>query len=199
MGTSGSGKTTALKYLDAAYTHLFPTIRHYVLDTKIEGDDFADWPNAIISDRCPPAPKGNDRYQVWRVPQIYPEEIEKWMYRIRKDPPAILEIDELASLTYPGKVHSPEYNLITKWGRGMSVGSIALSQELSGVPSNAYKQSTHRMGFYLEGEYDRRIRNNMLKHKVDDPPDQFGFYYAHINSRGEPLYYKDIQSFLGSK
>lgn len=197
MGTSGSGKTTALKYLDAAYTRLFPTLRHYVLDTKIDGGDFADWPNAIISDKCPPRPGRNDRYQVWRVPKVIPEEMEKWLYQIRKDPPSLLEIDELSSLTYKRNEHSDQYNLICKMGRGLPVGSIACSQELSGVPSNAYKQSTHRLGFYLEGEYDRRIRNNMLKHKVEDPPDQYGVYYQHINGRGMPAYYETIQKFLG--
>lgn len=197
MGTSGSGKTTALKYLDAAYTRLFPTMRHYVLDTKIEGGDFADWPGAVISDTCPPAPGSNDRYQVWRVAKIIPEEMEKWLYRVRKDPPAILEVDELASLTYKRGEHSDEYNLICKWGRALPVGSIALSQELSKIPTNAYKQSTHRLGFYLDGRYDRLVRNDMLKHKVDDPVDEFGFYYQHIKGRGEPPYYPTIQKFLG--
>lgn len=174
-------------------------MRHYVLDTKIEGGDFADWPNTVISDTCPPAPKANDRYQVWRVAKVIPEEMERWLYRVRKDPPSILLIDELASLTYKRNEHSEQYNLITKWGRALPVGSIALTQELSKIPGNAYKQSTHRLGFYLEGEYDIRIRNNMLKNKVKDPPesDLYGFYYQHINRRGEPLYYSTIQEFLG--
>lgn len=197
MGTSGSGKTTALKYLDAAYTRLFPTMRHFVLDTKIEGNDFADWPGAVISDTCPKPPGTNDRYQVWRVAKVIPEEMEKWLYRVRKSPPAILLVDELASLTYKRNEYSEQYNLITKWGRGLPVGSIALSQELSRIPPNAYKQSTHRLGFYLDGRYDRLIKNDMLKHKVVDPPDEFGFYYQHINGRGEPAYYKSIQEFLG--
>jgi hypothetical protein len=197
MGTSGSGKTTALKYLDAAYTRLFPTARHYVLDTKIEGGDFADWPGAIISDSCPAAPGRNQRYQVWRVARVLPEEMERWLYMVRNDPPAILEIDELASLTYKRGEYSEQYNLITKWGRGLPVGSIALSQELSRIPPNAYKQSTHRFGFYLDGRYDKLIRNDMLKWKVEDPADTYGFYYQHINGRGEPRYHRTIQEFLG--
>jgi hypothetical protein len=123
--------------------------------------------------------------------------MEKWLYRVRKDPPAILLVDELASLTYKRNEYSEQYNLITKWGRGLPVGSIALSQELSKIPNNAYKQSTHRLGFYLDGRYDKMVRNDMLKWKVDDPPDQFGFYYQHINGRGQPLYYSSIQDFLG--
>ena len=123
--------------------------------------------------------------------------MEEWLYRVRKDPPAILEIDELASLVYKRGVYSDEYNLITKWGRALPVGSIALTQELSRIPPNAYKQSTHRLGFYLDGRYDRLVRNDMLKNGVADPPDEFGFYYQHLNGRGEPAYYRTIQEFLG--
>ena len=199
MGTSGCGKTTALKYLDACYTRLFPQMRHYVLDTKIEGGDFEHWPGVVMQDTCPPKPGSNDRYQTWRVVRIIPEEIERWLWQVRHDPPAVLMIDELYSLVYKRNVYSDEYNILQKVGRGLPVGSVTLTQELSKIPPNAYKQSTHRMGFYLDGRYDRLIRNDMLKFKVEDPADKFGLYYQHINSRGEPGYYKDIQAFLGVK
>lgn len=197
MGTSGSGKTTALKYLDAVWTRLFPQSRHYILDTKIEGGDFEGWPGTIMQDTAPPRPKSNDRYQVWRVVKIIPEEIEKWIWQVTHDPPAVLEIDELYSLCYKKGQYSEEYNILQKIGRALPVGSITLTQELSKIPTNAYKQATHRMGFYLEGRYDRLIRNDMLKWKVDDPPDPFGLYYQHINGRGEPRYFPTIQDFLG--
>ncbi len=197
MGTSGCGKTTALKYLDAAYTQLYPTARHYVLDTKIDGGDFNLWPNTVMSDTCPAKPGSNDRYQVWRVVKIIPEEIEKWLWMVRHDPPAVLEIDELYSLVYKRNTYSDEYNILQKVGRGLPVGSITLTQELSKIPSNAFKQSTHRLGFYIDGRYDQLVRNDMLKFKVEQPKDTFGVYYQHINGRGEPDYFKDIQSFLG--
>lgn len=116
---------------------------------------------------------------------------------VRHDPPAVLEIDELYSLVYQRNVYSDEYNILQKVGRGLPVGSFTLTQELSKIPPNAYKQATHRLGFYLDGRYDRQIRNDLLKFKVEDPTDQFGLYYQHINSRGEPGYYRTIQEFLG--
>lgn len=197
MGTSGSGKTTALKYLDHIYTELYPQARHYVLDTKIDGGDFDKWPGQIMSDTCPGKPKSNDRYQVWRVVKVIPEEVEKWLWMIRHDPPAILEIDELYSLVYKRNVYSDEYNILQKVGRGLPVGSITLTQELSKIPPNAFKQATHRLGFYIDGRYDQLIRNDMLKFKVEQPHDKYGLYYQHINGRGEPDYFKDIQTFLG--
>jgi hypothetical protein len=196
MGTSGCGKTTGLKYLDAAYTRLFPTMRHYILDSKLDGD-FDNFPGLIRSDTCPPKPGSNQRYQTWQVVKIIPEEIEKWLYGIRHDAPALLEIDELYTLVYKGKTYSDEYNVIQKVGRSLPVGSITLTQELSKIPPNAYKQANHRLGFYIDGDYDRRIRNSLLKHKVDDPTDEWGMYYQHINGRGEPLYFRNIQHFLG--
>lgn len=198
MGTSGCGKTTSMKYLDAAYSKIFPSMRHYILDTKLDGD-FDDFPGRVLSDVCPVKPRSNDRYQVWQVVKIVPDEIEKWLWQIRKDPPAVLEIDELYSLVYKRNEYSAEYNIIQKVGRSLPIGTITLTQELSKIPQNAYKQSNHRLGFYLEGRYDRLVRNDMLKYPVEQPIDLYGMYYQHINARGQPAYYKDIQSFLGIK
>src|SRR6266700_606726 len=198
MGTSGSGKTTALKYLDSMYTRLFPTARHYIFDSKHDGD-FDSFPGVVMSDRCPGSPGGNARYQVWQPIKIVPDEVEQWLWQIRHDAPAILEIDELVHLVYKRGAYSDEYTVIQKTGRSLGVGTITLTQELSKIPANAYKQAVHRLGFYLEGRYDKLIRNDMLKveGKIEQPPDHYGLYYQHINGRGIPRYYPTIQRFLG--
>lgn len=201
MGTSGSGKTTALKYLDAAYSRLFPQARHYVLDSKMDGD-FDDWPGVVVSDVCPPAPKSNERYQVWQCVKLIPEEIEKWLWMIRQDAKAggaLEEIDELHSMVWKGGQYSDELNINLKTGRSIGLGTFALTQELSKIPANVYKQATHRLGFYIDqaARYDRQIWQALLKSRVGDPPDQFGLYYQHEKGRGEPRYYPTIQEFLG--
>src|SRR5579872_2640932 len=84
IGATGSGKTVALKYLDNCYTRLFPTMRHYVLDSKMDGD-FDDWPGVVQLDVCPPRPGRNQRYQVWQPVSLIPEQIERWLYGILKD------------------------------------------------------------------------------------------------------------------
>jgi hypothetical protein len=197
MGTSGSGKTTALKLLDRKMIRLFPTSRHYIFDSKHDGD-FDEYAGRVPGDVCPPKPGANDRYQVWQPVKLIPAEIEKWLWQIRHDAPAIVEIDELYSLVYKRGEYSEEYNILQKTGRSLPVMSISLTQELSKIPPNAYKQSIHRLGFYLEGRYDQLIRSDMLKHRVENPSDLFGFYYQHQNGRGEPDYFPDIQHFLGS-
>lgn len=198
MGTSGSGKTTALKYLDAAYARLFPTSRHYVLDSKMDGD-FDDWPGLVTSDVCPPRPAGNQMYQVWQPVNIDPNEIEEWLWNVRHDAPALLEIDELHTLVYKAGEYSKEFNTILKTGRSGPVGTMALTQELSKIPQNAYKQASHRLGFYIDdaARYDKQIWQALLKAKVDNPPDEFGLYYQREKGRGVPAYYSTIQKFLG--
>lgn len=172
-------------------------MRHYVLDSKHDGD-FDDWPGLVGGDMAPPKPKSNERYQVWQPIKIIPEQMEKWLWQVRHDAPALLEIDELVHLVYKRGVYSDEYNIIQKTGRSLPVGSITLTQELSKIPQNAFNQSVHRLGFYLEGRYNKMIRNDLLKsEKLDQPSDEHGLYYQHINGRGEPIYAKTIQEWLG--
>jgi hypothetical protein len=169
-----------------------------VLDSKMDGD-FDDWPGIIKGDTCPPVPGANDRYQVWQCIKAVPDEIEKWLWQIRNDAPAVVEIDELHTLVYQRGVYSDEFNIILKTGRSGPVGSIALTQELSKIPQNAYKQATHRLGFYIDkaSRYDHQIWQALLKSKVDDPPDEYGLYYQREKGRGEPRYFSTIQEFLG--
>lgn len=176
-------------------------MRHWVLDSKMDGD-FDDWPGRVVSDICPPPPRADDRYQVWQMINVIPDEIEKWLDRIIKYAdygPSVVEIDELHTLVYSRNEYSPKYNQIQKTGRGLQIGSISLTQELSKTPPNAYKQATHRLGFYIDqaSRYDRQIWQALLKAKVGDPPDPYGVYYQHEKGRGDPRYYKTIQEFLG--
>lgn len=171
-------------------------MRHFVLDSKFDGD-FDSWPGRVQQDRAPGRPGPNQRYQVWQPIKLIPEEIERWLWLIRHSGPAILEIDELVHLCYGRNTYSDEYNIILKTGRSLKIGVITLTQELSRIPPNAYKQSNHRLGFYIEGRYDKMIRDDLLKWKVADPPDTFGFYYQNRDARGQPRYYRTIQEFLG--
>src|SRR5580765_3923485 len=176
VGTSGSGKTTAAKYLDRALCELYPFHRHYILDSKHDGD-FDKYPGIVKGDMAPARPKSNQRYQVWQPIRAIPDQIEQWLWMIRQDATssdvsgAFLFIDELVTLCYKRNQYSDEYNILQKTGRSLPVGSVTLTQELSKIPGNAYKQSVHRLGFYLDAaaEYDRRISHSLLKGKVADP------------------------------
>ena len=196
MGSSGSGKTTAAKLLDRKLAKLYPFHRHYILDSKHDGD-FDKYPGIVQGDLAPGKPGRNQRYQIWQPIIEDPDQIEKWLWQVRHDAPAFVFIDELYSLCYKRNEYSREFNILQKTGRSLPVGSIVLTQELSKIPQNAFKQSVHRLGFYMEGPYDVRIRDMMLKHpKLGNPEHEHGFFYQHINGRGEPAYYESIQHFL---
>lgn len=168
-----------------------------MLDSKHDGD-FDDWPGRVGGDSAPRAPGKNQRYQVWQPLKIVPDEVEQWLWGIRQDAPAILEVDELVHLCYKKGIYSDEYNILLKTGRSLPVATISLTQELSRIPPNAFNQSNHRLGFLLEGRYNRLIWRDLLKaEKYTEPVDHYGVYYQHINGRGEPRYFENIQEFLG--
>lgn len=200
MGTSGSGKTTAAKLLNRSIAKLYPETQHYILDTKHDGD-FDTYPNIIQSNKAPNRMKPNDRYQVWQPLLIYPEEVEKWLWTIFNSPPALLWINELYALKYKGVGnYSDVYAIIQRAGRTKPITVLTETQKLGKIPGDAIEQATHRLGFYMEGTYNKYVRSEMLKgERVQNPIDNYGFHYQHVNGRGEPQYYRDIQQFLNMR
>lgn len=198
MGTSGSGKTTAGKLIDKKMLQLYPDTKHYILDTQHTGD-FAAYSGIHMSNRAPDVIKKNQIYQVWQPLLRIPDEIEKWLGQIFDRPPAIVLIDELYVLKYKGTSnYSDMYSIIQRAGRARNITCITHTQKLGKIPPDAYEQSTHRLGFYMEGSYNQFIRSQMLKNdRTPNPVDQYGFHYQHINGRGTPIYYRNIQEFLG--
>src|SRR5690348_2992353 len=76
-GTSGSGKTWAMRAVDQQLAKLYPTHRHYIFDSKDDGD-YDNYPGRVSGDRCPPRCRGNQLYQVWHPIHRIPDEIEQW-------------------------------------------------------------------------------------------------------------------------
>ena len=187
-----------MKAVDRHLGGLYPTHRHYIFDSKDDGD-FDDYPGRISGDHCPRKPFGNAMYQVWHPIHLMPEEIEAWLDGILRDAPAIVLIDELVHLRYKASLYSPKYEEMQKTGRSKKIITLTGTQELGKIPGNAYKQASHRFGFYVDkaAQYDRLVLNLLLKAKVEDPRDEWGFYYQGEKSRGDPLYFSSIQQFLG--
>ena len=198
MGTSGSGKTTAGKMLDRVIGQLYPDVPHYVLDTQHAGD-FDNYDGIVQSNRAPASAPKKGKYQIWQPLMRKPDEIEKWLWWVFDGGPSILMIDELYTLKYQGtNNYSDAYSVIQRAGRARKITCITHTQKLGKIPADAYEQATHRLGFYMEGTYNKFIRSEMLKfERCPMPSDNYGFHYQHINGRGEPEYYRDIQQFLG--
>lgn len=194
-GRKGSGKTTFGKLLTNQLLHLFPTSRLYVLDIKLR--DFNNYPGIYQSDGLPPKLSGNQRVQVWQPVVVNPDTVEQWLYRIRHDPPAILQIDELLALCYGPRFASPEFTRITKLGRALPISTIAQTQELVDIPRGALSQPDHIARFRLKHPYEIRLLNGMMGAELHEPDDPFGFYYSHAEKDGSPIYYDSAQTFLG--
>ncbi len=187
-----------MKALDRHLGRLYPTHRHYIFDSKDDGD-YDDYPGRVGTDTCPPRCTGNQLYQVWSPVHRIPEEIEKWLDQILHDAPAILDVDELVHLKYGAKLYSPNYETIQKTGRSKHIITLTGTQALARIPPEAYEQATHRFGFYIDkaARYSRQALTALLKADVPDPSDEFGFYYQSEKGRGDPLYFSSIQMFLG--
>ena len=196
-GMTESGKTTFSKLLSTQLSRLYPQARFYILDSKFAGD-FDQYPGRVMSDVAPPRPSSNERVQVWQPILINPDEVEKWLWQVLHDPPAILFVDELVHLCYGRKSFSENYSRIQKLGRMLPVGCITCTQELVDIPRNALGQATHIARFRLNLPYEQRLMKSIMHSKADmpEPMDQHGFYFGSTASGAEPLYFRDAQSFL---
>ena len=196
VGMTGTGKTTFTRRLLKNLERLYPTSRIYILDTNYRGD-FDDFPGIVQSDRCPPKPGANERYQVWQPILEDPNEIEEWLWGIRHDPPAWVNIDELLALCSGGysKAHpSDEFRRLLKLGRALPVGVSSGTQELVDIPRNAIGQTTHVVRFTLQLPYEVQLVNAIMRKKVAEPEDDHGFWYG--PNRGNPLYFSSVEKFL---
>lgn len=118
---------------------------------------------------------------------------------ILHDAPAIVTVDELVHLRYRGRLYSPKYEELQKTGRSKHIITLTCTQALARIPPEAYEQATHRFGFYIDkaARYSQQALHALLKAKVPDPPDEYGFWYQSEKGRGDPLYFSSIQVFLG--
>lgn len=195
LGRKGSGKTTFGKLLLTNLSRLWPTSRIYILDIKLR--DFNDWPGRIQTDGKPSKLSHNERIQIWQPVVLHPEICEEWLFDVRHDPPALLMIDELLALQYGRRDTSEEFTKITKLGRALPIGTIAHTQELTDLPRGVLSQPDHIARFRLKHPYEKRYINGLMGEELEEPKDKYGFYYAHAETEGNPIYYEDAQSFLG--
>lgn len=171
-----------------------PNTHYYILDSKIEGS-FDNFPGIVQTDGgLPPAIDQKLGIQVWQPILEVEDEIEEWLFRVRKDPPAILLIDELVTLVYSKTRMSMEYSRLQKLGRTLPVSVISCTQELTQIPRNAIGQATHIARFRLQMPYEQQLMNMLLQEKVNEPVDKYGFFYG--PNDGNPLYFPTVDDFL---
>jgi len=195
-GASGTGKSFAKRKIVERLQRMYPTASYYVLDTG-QGDDYDHLAQyRVVSDKAPGRRAGNARIQVWAPEIEIPGEIEKWLWMVRNDAPAILDIDEALSLHYGGRVVSEEFSRLLKICRKLPISIHTASQELVRVPRNIIGQVNHVLRFGLSHPYEVMLMNSMLKDNIKDLPGEHALAYRNTRG-GVAKVYKDIQEFLG--
>jgi hypothetical protein len=195
-GASGTGKSFAKRKVVERLMTMYPETAYYALDTG-QGDDYDHLAMyRITSDHAPRQKAGEARIQVWSPEIEIPQEIERWIWMVRNDAPAILDIDEALSLHYGGRDVSEEFSRLLKICRKLPVSIHTASQELVKVPRNIIGQANHVLRFGLNHPYEVMLMNAMLKENVRDIPDEHGVWYRSMRG-GAARYYKQVQEFLG--
>lgn len=201
LGTSGSGKTTWGKQLLKNLRPLWPSMNTYVIDSKGDPKDFGGWPG-LIEQANPPKllRRGAGDIQIWRPPVNNLAAYDEYMQSIREArEPAIVLVDELASVSNKSGEAVEGYQLLQKQGRGPGITTVTFSQELAGIDSRTIKQCTHLVRFGLMGETEQRRANVMMgrKPKDDEPKHRYGFWYQRLDRRPyNPVYYENWRAFF---
>jgi len=198
VGMTGSGKTHFATDLLEYYRTHFPHVRRYVLDSTEDGMDRLHAKIDVRGNRIPDVLKNATYTQVWTpdtdVPDAYSRYLENILYD-RK--PAIVFIDEIASLTKGKNVDPPDgYTLIMKQGRKHGITVMSLTQEIAHVPQTLFKQMTHFALFRINNEtYDMTMARKYLgldKDQFKHPESKWGFKYKR---QGE----SSVQEFASSQ
>lgn len=195
VARKGAGKTTLAKLLTNQLMQMYDEMKLYVFDIKMR--DFNYYPNIHKDDSIPPKLDGKERIQVWQPYHIIPENVEEWLFRLWHDPPAIIQIDEMAGLRYKKSLSSPEFTTITKLGRALPITTISETQELVELPRGAMSQPDHIIRMRLKYPYEINFMNRLMGYEMKNPRDKWGLFYQNAEEDSEPVYFPDAQTFLG--
>lgn len=168
-----------------------------MLDVK--NRDFLTWPGRLLQDRPPKPGEVQHRIQVW-VPELEtPEAIEAWQWGIkdqakRRNQAAFIIYDELTALIY-GSQMSEEFRRIQKVGGGLSLGTFALTQEFTKIPSTAITQSQHFLCWRVGQGYDTVVATGLLQQKPVWGA-KYSFLYKDRESDAPAYLYPNVSEFL---
>lgn len=179
---------------------LWPDTPVYVLDSTHKGD-FDDWDGLLEQDAPPAALRRPGDVQVWQPGSDNLEAYDAWFHNIlERRRPAIVLVDELASISNKSGDAVLGYQKLQKQGRGHNMCMVSLSQEMAYIARQATNMATHFVRFgFQQGEYDAKKANRMIgrPEKAEEPPHEYGFWYARVNKRPiRPIYYESWEQFF---
>lgn len=190
-GKTGSGKTTAAKFISQKLNRLI------VFDPKVR---LSDWNLDDASDKKLREFYNGESARLRLTPPI--EEQEKfWLEHLEKIFNAgdcTLYIDETYLIVPPGQRAAPILSAIWTQGREKNIGAWASAQRPTWTPLFMISEAEHYFMFRLNMRDDRRRMAEFMGEQVDQIiKDKHGFFYMQAES-DQPIYYKDILN-IGSK
>lgn len=180
VGKTGSGKTTAVKYLISQW----PGVSVICLDPKgtfnvgVVTENLADLPKLaaeyrVVTYRPPVDAVGIDHWQ----------KILRWVYDRCN---TLLYIDEVYGLSENGYTYPPMLKGIYTRGRERGITVIAAMQRPTGAPRFFRTES----GQYLIGKLDKQDRKTMsedFSEVVETPIQKYHFWYFDDEDSEEPV------------
>lgn len=205
VGATGSGKTRFSVALLEYYRRQFPHAKRYVLDSSGDGMPEVHAPAVVEGDRVPDLLTRSVYTQVWQPETDILDNYNEWLLRIlRARQPAIVLIDELASLTSydtASNILEGHFKLL-KQGRKHGITVINETQEIARVSLTIFRQMSWFVQFRLNRDPWEwsRARNylNILKEEQNAPSAPYGFFMRRVTGNFPAREFRSYQELFAN-
>lgn len=201
VGITGSGKSYFAKRLLEYLRRQYPGTKRYILDSTDDPDMERDVtaPLVVTGNRVPDLIRDSTFTQIWKPDTDDPKAYDAWFNKIGyAREPAIVFVDEIASLSAYGREPPDGYIKLLKLGRKHGITVMSLTQEIARVPPSLFRQMKHLVLFHLNNEtYDQRMARGYLSLDAYVPPkDRYGFYYRRTDGNYPHREFPSTQTFF---
>lgn len=204
VGKTGSGKTRFTLALLEYLRRMHPKVPRYVLNST--DDDMPEIinPLTVTGNRVPDTMNDGTYTQVWTPDTDDLNAYNEWMMKIlyaRR--PAIVVIDEIASLTGNSKTVAPleGHMKLLKQGRKHNITVINETQELSHVPLVIFRQMDYYVQFRINNDVHEvatsRRYLDVTKEQYHQPSAPYGFFLKRSGLHATKEY-RSVKELLGN-
>lgn len=183
VGKTGSGKTRFTLALLEYLRRMHPKVPRYVLNSTADDMPEIHAPLTVYGDTAPDTMNDGTYTQVWTPDTDNLDQYNTWMMKIlQKRQPAIVVIDEIASLTGNSKqIKVLEGHMkLLKQGRKHGMTIINETQELTRVPMVMFRQMEYYVQFRIgKDTHEQAMARSYLdipKEQQKQPSAPYGFF-----------------------
>jgi DNA helicase HerA-like ATPase len=203
VGATGSGKTrfgvALLEYIRRQY----PTVKRYILNSSADSMAGVYSPIEVEGNAVPDLLVRPDHTLIWTPDIDDLEAYNTWLLKLlAAREPAIVFLDEIASLLSKNGDALEGHIKLLKQGRKHGITVMNLTQEITKVPTAMFRQMSHYVQFRIgedtpELSAARRFLH-VTKEQQRNPLNQYGFYHRKTSINSPTREYRDLQEFFKS-